>query len=276
MPLATVISIARPFIVALGSALLVWIFMEARMDTLVSRERALAHAARSEAAHQNEAWNDRVKAVEETARRRALDEMLREIHMEERRYLRRSRSGLGQAALVIQERLSFRGIPLSPWTERVVSADRGEEIVALLPGSNSGESQLAAGPAEVAPRPAPMVMFPSLEERGPRPAAVNAVERVPAPATLRMHREPKVDPYRDAGIDIVSPFIFDAAHPGFWEDDARPAASAGYPMYEIRGVEDGVDNRALTIPAETAGGSKAGEQRAVNVIMAPLEKTAKG
>ncbi len=275
MPLDTVISIALPFFVALGSALLVWIFMEARMDTLVSRERAVAHAAQSQAAQQNETWNEKVKAIEETARRRAMDEMLREIRMEERRYLRRSRSGLGPAALVVQERLSFRGIPLSPWSERILSAERGEEIVALLPGSNLPEPGGPMGPAEV-PRPGPMVVYPSLEDRGRRPAAGNAVARTPAAGGLRMHREPKVDPYRDAGIDIVSPFIFDATHPGLWDDDGRSGASAAYPMYEIRAVEESTDMRAAMIPAEKAGERRAGEPGAVDAVIEPLEKAAEG
>jgi hypothetical protein len=147
------IQIVLPIFVAVGAAMLVWIFMEARMETALAKERTSLAEANSIISNHNNAWNDKVKAIEEAARRKAVDDLLQEIRTEERRFLRRGRSAQSGAVLIVQERLCFRGIPLTPWTERLVAADRGEELLALPPGATFGDPGPLA--AEVVPMPVP-------------------------------------------------------------------------------------------------------------------------
>lgn len=148
------IQIVLPIFVSAGAGMLVWIFMEARMETALAKERTSLAEANSIISNHNNAWSDKVKAIEESARRKAVDDLLQEIRTEERRFLRRGRSAQSGAVLIVQERLCFRGIPLTPWAERLVAADRGEELLALAPGATFGDPAPLA--ADVVPMPAPL------------------------------------------------------------------------------------------------------------------------
>ena len=71
---------------------------------------------------------ERVLAAAETARREALDEFRREIRVEERSFLRESKSMFSARRLmVLQERLCFRDIPLSNWVERETVIEEGAD-----------------------------------------------------------------------------------------------------------------------------------------------------
>ncbi len=154
MNVEMLIQIVLPIFVAVGAAMLVWIFMEARMETALAKERTSLAEANSIISNHNNAWTDKVKAIEEAARRKAVEDLLQEIRTEERRFLRRGRSAQAGAVLIVQERLCFRGIPLTPWAERLVAADRGEELIALPPGATFGDP--APLTAEVVSMPAPL------------------------------------------------------------------------------------------------------------------------
>ena len=61
---------------------------------------------------------ERVKATEQEARRKALDEFMQDFRVEERHYFRENKSvAARQKSMVLQERLYFRNIPLSNWVE---------------------------------------------------------------------------------------------------------------------------------------------------------------
>ena len=140
--------IILPFFVAIGSSMLVWMLMEARMGTAVAKERAAAAEARGRLESHERAFAEKAKAIEESAKRQALDEFYREIRVEERRYLRKNKSGLGGDVLIVQERISFRGLPLTQWTNHVIEAGCGEEIEQL---PSPGRLLEAAGPRQHEP-----------------------------------------------------------------------------------------------------------------------------
>ncbi len=117
--LSALLWIVLPIFVAAGSALLAAVVMQARMEVSLARERAATAEARALVLAQNQQVEERIRAAEEAARRKALEELLSDIRIEERRYLRESKSlFVNRKCLVIQERLFFRNLPLSDWVER--------------------------------------------------------------------------------------------------------------------------------------------------------------
>lgn len=142
--LQAVLWIVLPGFVAVGSALLSALIMQARMEVNLARERAATAEARALALAQNQQVEERIRAAEEAARRQALEELLSDIRIEERRYIRESKSlFVTRKCLVVQERLFFRNLPLSDWIEREYwleeSGDSAAQTIAsasrkLLPG----------------------------------------------------------------------------------------------------------------------------------------------
>jgi hypothetical protein len=115
-----------PVIVATGSALLAFAIMRARMEVAVAKEReSLAEAKAAIQTHQV-TLEERVKATEEATRRKSLEQFIQDIRVEERSYLRESKSMFASKKLVVvQERLYFRNIPLSNWVEHEMVVEEG-------------------------------------------------------------------------------------------------------------------------------------------------------
>jgi len=117
--------IALPFIVALGSGALVFMLTQAQMRVELTE-------ARAQLVQQIKSTGERVRTAEAEARRKALDEFLADVRVEERQYVREIESPFERRRrLVIEERICFRSIPLSPWTERELDADPTETIAAV-------------------------------------------------------------------------------------------------------------------------------------------------
>jgi hypothetical protein len=115
---------ALPFVVALGSGALSFIMAQAWMKLEVAREREDLAEARAELAQNLKSAGERVRTAEAEARRKALDEFLADVHVEERQYVREIESPFERRRrLVIEERICFRSIPLSPWSERELAVD---------------------------------------------------------------------------------------------------------------------------------------------------------
>ncbi len=111
--------IVLPAFVAVGSGLLSALIVQARMAVELAKERAATAEARALVLAENQQIEDRIRAAEESARRQALEELLSDIRIEERRYIRESKSlFVNRKCLVVQERLFFRNLPLSDWIER--------------------------------------------------------------------------------------------------------------------------------------------------------------
>jgi hypothetical protein len=121
-----------PLFSAGGSALVAFYIMQARMEVAVCKEReALVEAKTKIAGHEQEI-ECRVKAVEADTRRRSLDEFLGDFRVEERHYMRESKSlFLRKKSMILQERLYFRNIPLSNWIEHELTVEEGGDIEGL-------------------------------------------------------------------------------------------------------------------------------------------------
>jgi hypothetical protein len=115
--------------VAIGSSLFTYLLTRLRMERApAERGRALAEAV---AALENERakFEQAARGIEENAKRKALDEFLADLHVEERRYVREHRVLFAhRKSLVLQERIFFRNIPISNWVEHEVPVEEGADL----------------------------------------------------------------------------------------------------------------------------------------------------
>jgi hypothetical protein len=136
-----------PVFVAGGSALLSYYIMQARMEVALAKERESLAEARATIDSQKVTLEERVRATEQETKRLAFDQFMQDIRVEERSYVRESKTAsASKKSMVMQERLFFRNIPLSQWIERelVVEEDgpgplRGESVF-MQPALESGMS----------------------------------------------------------------------------------------------------------------------------------------
>lgn len=121
-----------PVFTAAGSALLAFFIMEARMEVAIAREREQTAEARATVHSNQKLLEETVKAAEEETRRRAMDEFLADFRVEERHYMKESKSlFLTRKSMVLQERLFFRNLPLSNWVNHELTVEEGSDIRAL-------------------------------------------------------------------------------------------------------------------------------------------------
>jgi hypothetical protein len=127
--MAALLWIGLPLFIAAGSALLAFYIMQARMEVVLAQEREQSAQTRAELASHEKRVEDKVKAAREEAEHRALESFLGEFRVEERHYLRESKSlFLNKKSMVLQERLYFRNIPLSNWVEHEMVVEEGSDI----------------------------------------------------------------------------------------------------------------------------------------------------
>ena len=194
-----------PVFIAAGSALLSFYIMQARLEVAVSKERESSAELRAEVAAQGKILDEKVKTAEESAQRKAFDTFLSDFRVEERHYMRESKSlFMNKKSMVLQERLFFRTIPLSNWIEHELVVEQG----AQEPTGHRGRQRLGAAPfLEPHPRPGPdmdrvtredvqhdleLRRIPDLEQRRPRGhgalALLEDLEDAPGHGTTH-HRE---------------------------------------------------------------------------------------
>jgi hypothetical protein len=117
-----------PVFIAGGSALLSFYIMQGRMEVALAKERETLAEARAMINTHKVTLDERVKAVEADTRRRSLDEFMQEFRVEERSYMRETKSMFSNKKLmVMQERLYFRNIPLSNWVEHEMLLEEGSD-----------------------------------------------------------------------------------------------------------------------------------------------------
>src|ERR1700722_19192769 len=103
--------IAWSGICALGTAVLVYFVMQSRMEVLLSKQREELAAARATLGSQKEFLETSLRNVEESARRKAMDDFLAEIRIEERHYVREQKVlFVTRKSMIRQERIFFRNI----------------------------------------------------------------------------------------------------------------------------------------------------------------------
>jgi hypothetical protein len=118
-----------PLFVAAGSALLSFYVMQMRMEVALAKERESLAEARAIINSQKVTMEEKVKAAEASSRRVALDEFMQDFRVEERSYMRESKSlNSMRKSMIMQERLFFRNIPLSNWIEREMLVEEGRDL----------------------------------------------------------------------------------------------------------------------------------------------------
>jgi hypothetical protein len=121
-----------PLFVAAGSALLAFFIMQSKLEVAVAKERETLAEARAVISTHARTMEETMRATEESARRKALDDFLADFRVEERHYVRESKSlFLNRKSMVLQERLYFRNIPLSNWVEHEMVIEDGGDIQKL-------------------------------------------------------------------------------------------------------------------------------------------------
>jgi hypothetical protein len=159
-----------PVFVAAGSALLSFYIMQSRMEVALAKERASLAEAHAIINTHKSTLEDRVKATEEAARRKSLDDFMQDFRVEERSYVRETKSVLSNRKLmVMQERLFFRNIPLSNWVEHEMLVEEGANTQELV------RSCSVFGAKSLAPEGRPPIarlLKESAAAAGPRRASV--------------------------------------------------------------------------------------------------------
>ena len=118
-----------PVFVAGGSALLSYYIMQARLEVALAKERETLAEARAMLSSHKITLEERVKATEEACKRQALDDFMHDIRVEERSYVRETKSlNSARKTMVMQERIFFRNIPLSNWIEREMIVEDGQDL----------------------------------------------------------------------------------------------------------------------------------------------------
>ncbi len=120
--------ILLPGFVAVGSGLLAFYIMQSRMEVALARERESMAQARGTLEAEKNSLEQALRGAKDSARREALDEFLGDVHVEQRHYVKDNKLLFqNRKALVLQERIFFRNIPLSNWIEHEIVLQEGED-----------------------------------------------------------------------------------------------------------------------------------------------------
>jgi len=126
--------LSLPLFVSAGSALLCYFIMQSRMDAAIAKEREVLAEVQAKLRSQQGTMEDRIRAAQEETKRKALEEFLQEFRVEERSYMRESRSSFSKRkSMVLQERLFFRNLPLSNWIEHEMVVEHSGDQAGLSP-----------------------------------------------------------------------------------------------------------------------------------------------
>jgi hypothetical protein len=120
--------ILLPGFVAVGSGLLAFYIMQSRMEVALAREREAMAQARGTMEAEKNSLEQALRGAKESARREALDDFLADVHVEQRHYVKDNKLLFqNRKALVLQERIFFRNIPLSNWIDHEIVLQEGED-----------------------------------------------------------------------------------------------------------------------------------------------------
>jgi hypothetical protein len=113
------------FCVAFAAGLMYFV-MHSHMEVRLAKQREEVAGAQATLAAKKDALEDLLKSAEESSRRKAMDDFLADIHVEERHYTREHKLlFMTRKMLVRQERIFFRNIPLSSWVEQEMPLEEG-------------------------------------------------------------------------------------------------------------------------------------------------------
>ena len=121
----------------LGLGAIAWYLGRVQMEARWARRREAEAERNARLQLEQEVAAERMRAAEEAARRKAMDQFLSEIRTEERAYLRQREVGASLTrSVVVEERLYFRNIPVSNWTQQELTfytASGGCDVSRMLP-----------------------------------------------------------------------------------------------------------------------------------------------
>jgi len=147
----TLLWVVLPVLIAVGSALMAVYIMQQRMEVQLARERQSLSEARASIEAQKNTLEELNQLRQETARRRALEDLLGELRTEERHFMREQKMLFAtRKSLVLQERLYFRNIPISSWVEHEVPVEEGADIESLAKTIAVFAPELLGAPAPAA------------------------------------------------------------------------------------------------------------------------------
>ncbi len=122
-----------------------YFLMRSRMEVMLSKQREELAAARATLSAQKEAIEGSLKTAEESTRRKAMDEFLADIRIEERHYTREHKVlFLTRKFMVRQERIFFRNLPLSDWVEKEMPIEEGADLEKLAQAMSVFSPELMA------------------------------------------------------------------------------------------------------------------------------------
>ena len=134
---------------AIATGGLVWFIMSSRMEVRLARQREKLAEARATLEAQKQGIQGAMQGVEETTRRKALDDFLADLRIEERHYVREHKMlFITRKLLVRQERIFFRNIPLSNWVEQEIPISEGADLDELARSLSVFSPDLLLGPTE--------------------------------------------------------------------------------------------------------------------------------
>jgi hypothetical protein len=124
-----------------GAALLIGFMMRCRINEAISAEQTAILQVIGALEIHKRTFERAIRDARIEAKRRAFDEFLEEIHVEQRQYLRQSkRLFQNRKILVIEERILFRNLPLSKWVEHQITLEDNAPAAPMLPSPAMLES----------------------------------------------------------------------------------------------------------------------------------------
>jgi hypothetical protein len=129
--------ILLPGFTAVAAGVLAWFIMQSRMDVALAQQRERLAETRGALDAERKALESSLDtalhAAEAIAKREALENFLGELRVEQRHYTRENRLLThNRKSLVLQERMFFRGIPLSDWIEHEIAVEEGADVGRLV------------------------------------------------------------------------------------------------------------------------------------------------
>jgi hypothetical protein len=105
---------------------LVYFVMLSHMEVRLAKQREEVAGVKANLEAKKELLDQTLKNAEDSTRRKAMDEFLADIRVEERHYTREHKVlFMNRKMLVRQERIFFRNIPLSSWVEHEMPLEEG-------------------------------------------------------------------------------------------------------------------------------------------------------
>jgi hypothetical protein len=138
---------------SIASSIITYLLTTLRNERAAAEQRRVLAEAVSILEAEKAKFEQAAKGIEENARRKALDEFLADLRVEERRYVREHRVLFAhRKSLVLQERIFFRNVPISNWVEHEIPVQEGADLDALAKTLSVFEAIGEAGPIARNPR----------------------------------------------------------------------------------------------------------------------------